>query len=67
MAELLSMVFDDDDEGCVTAIYGVRDVVLQLKQRPLEGREYNQDKEDLQEYVSRSAASDRRSQRSTQR
>jgi len=52
MAELLSMVFDDDDETCVTAMYSVCDIVLQLKQKPHEGRVYNKEKEDLQEYVS---------------
>eukprot|EP00775_Hariotina_reticulata_P007133 gene7133-7348_t len=51
MAELLSMVFDDDDETCVTALYSVCDVVLQLKQKPHEGRAYNKEKEDLQEYA----------------
>jgi hypothetical protein len=46
------MVFDDDDETCVTAMYSVCDIVLQLKQKPHEGRAYNKEKEDLQEYVS---------------
>lgn len=49
---LLSMLFDDDDETAVTALFQVGDQVLQLKQKPNEGRVYDKDKEDRQEYVS---------------
>lgn len=50
---LLSMLFDDDDETSITALYQVGDQVLQLKQKPNEGRVYDKDKEDRQEYVRR--------------
>ena len=48
---LLSMIFDEDDDTTVTALFQVGDQVLQLKQKPTEGRVYDKDKEDRQDYV----------------
>jgi hypothetical protein len=48
---LLNMLFDDEDEGSVSALFQVGDIVVQLKQRPTEGRVLNKEKEELQDYV----------------
>ncbi len=46
------MIMDDDGEdGAVTALFQVGPHVLQLKQRPEEGREYKKELEDAQEHV----------------
>jgi hypothetical protein len=53
---LLNMLFDDDDddddESSVSALFQVGDIVVQLKQRPTEGRVLDKEKEELQDYVS---------------
>jgi hypothetical protein len=48
---LLNMLFDDEDEGSVSALFQVGDIVVQLKQRPTEGRVLDKEKEELQDYV----------------
>lgn len=52
MATILSLLFDEQDETAVSAMYQVHDVVLQLKQKPHDGRVYDKDNEALQEHVS---------------
>lgn len=49
---LLTMLFDDEDETAVTALFQVGQFVVQIRQKPHEGRVYNKDLEDKQEHVS---------------
>ncbi|WIA10457.1 hypothetical protein OEZ85_010648 [Tetradesmus obliquus] len=48
---LLNMLFDDEDEGSISALFQVGDIVVQLKQRPTEGRVLDKAKEELQDYA----------------
>lgn len=49
---LVSMLLDDEDESVVTALFQVQDKVIQIKQRPHEGRVCDKELENAQEKVS---------------
>jgi hypothetical protein len=49
---LVSMLLDDADESVVTALFQVQDKVIQIKQRPHEGRVCDKELEEVQEKVS---------------